>query len=122
MRLAPRFIPCVKGLWLALRHNNLPRDLRRKITNYVAKNIFEWETQALRDERIRFQWDAVQNQNFVHNRHIAVALSKGMIVEPWETHFNLLGVLKLTSVYIARRHRPKNWPRQRYHFVWLSPQ
>lgn len=46
-----RFIPLLKSTWLVLKRYNLPRDLRRKIVNYVAAHAFKWETNTLREER-----------------------------------------------------------------------
>lgn len=55
-----RFVPIIKIAWLiAKRKGGMPKDLRRHfVRNYVAKHLFNWETQDLRDERIRQRWVA----------------------------------------------------------------
>ena len=57
MRVAKRFVPALRWLWLACRRAGCNRDMRNLVVNgYVAKRLFGWESYELLDERIETQW------------------------------------------------------------------
>lgn len=112
-RLSKVHSECVRLLWLQLRRNGIPKDIRVRMIKYAASHIFDWETTQLRQERQQIGWYRLQGE-WTHGEMLG-----GMIVEPWEPDFLTLGVMSLKSVYCARRHRGKTWPKQRYHWVWL---
>lgn len=49
--VAERFHRVIVTFGACLRQTILPRDLRRYILKYVCANIFDWESETLRQER-----------------------------------------------------------------------
>lgn len=46
-----RFTPILRASWLVLWRHKTHRDVRNKIVNLVASNVFRWETEYLQLER-----------------------------------------------------------------------
>lgn len=46
-----RFHSQLKALWLALKRQNVMKDLRKVIVECARRKMFAWETEQLRDER-----------------------------------------------------------------------
>lgn len=58
-----RFIAIKRLAWLIAKRHGTTRDLRRHfVRNYVERNLFAWETQQLRDERVEQEWLAIDNK------------------------------------------------------------
>jgi hypothetical protein len=117
MKLARRFVPVVDAAWHVCLTGRLPRDLRRKISELVASNLFVWETEVLRDERIMQQWDFIAFCDYL--RDVPQELQRGQVVEPWSSDFVVLGQMEIRAIFISRRYRGK-WPKQRFQWVWVE--
>lgn len=116
MKLAPRFLLIVDVTSWCLR-DALPRDLRRKISHLVACNLFAWESDRLRDERIMQHWDFVAFCHYMSD--VVKQFKTHMVVETWDPAFLVFGEMKLCSIFIARRHRGI-YHDQKYNWVWIE--
>lgn len=110
-----RFVPTLKTTWLALKRHGVPRDLRRKITNFVASRVFEWESDALRKERM------VQQRFLLSIKHQYVIKTKIMgeiisSVEPVPDPADWLPGLWLQRVKLRRRY----YSRPVFEWLWLE--
>jgi hypothetical protein len=108
-----RFTPQLKAVWLACKRFGLPRDLRKVITNIVKKNIFKWETDALKEEkaiRLAFIYEqrrATRNICTSVRMHVERLPGTGQ-VRFWNKD------MYLTCIYVRFFDQLTRW-----HWVWV---
>ena len=75
-----RFDVIYKTVWLVGRRFGLQRDMRRLLIEWVKANIFRWETELLRYERLQTSADFIRDHTTGSKRFFAMKLRGSIIL------------------------------------------
>ena len=113
-KLAARFKPILDTVWLVALEKNCPRDLRKLLLAWVAPNLFNWETDVLRqDFLLRRQWNPIQRQPYIK---AVVAVTEKCPKLPFPRAIFNEDTLRLQRVSL----REFNFQPQKKVFRWLQ--